>query len=194
MFPELEGYCSHVSPIGSSEFYTRQQVLAETLHELNASAYISEPGASALYYANISGSSWGLSERPLLLMLSPEVDDSGAVSPRISLLTPAFEATRAKLLPVAAKEISYPEWKEEVSPFEVAVSALPTLPAGAKIFVESYTRSFIVDGFQKAAPQTKVVAEPIEIRRIRERKSSSELEIMKCANAVRIQRIVIHLL
>lgn len=191
-FPELASYCSHVAPISSSEFYSRQLVLAETLHSLNASAYIAEPGASALYYANVSSSSWRLSERPLLLILSPEAADDGTITPRISLLTPSFEATRAKLLPIPAKEVLYPEWPEEVNPFDIAVGALPFLQDGAKVFVDGSIRNFIVDGMQKAAPQAKVLTAPVEIRRIRERKSSTELEIMKCANEVSYRYCLVH--
>lgn len=184
VFGELASYCSHVDPISTSEFYSRQQTLAEALFSMNASAYIAEPGASALYYANVSSSSWSLSERPLLLLLSPNIEDDGTVTPQISLLTPSFEATRAKLLPLPAKEVSYPEWPEEVDPFGVAVRALPPLHDGAKIFVDGSIRNFIVDGMQKAAPQANVLTAPVEIRSIRERKSATELEIMKCANEV----------
>lgn len=192
-FTELASYCSHVAPISSSEFYSRQLALAEVLHSLNASAYIAEPGASALYYANVSSSSWRLSERPLLLILSPEASDDGTITPRISLLTPSFEATRAKLLPIPAKEVLYTQWPEEVNPFDVAVGALPSLQDGAKVFVDGSIRNFIVDGMQKAAPQAKVVTAPVEIRRIRERKSSTELEIMKCANEVSCRFHFIHI-
>jgi hypothetical protein len=39
--------------------------------------YIAEPGASAAYFVNISGSTWGLSERPFLLIIMPEDGGDG---------------------------------------------------------------------------------------------------------------------
>ena len=90
-FLHLAGHCAHVTPVSSLEFLARQQALAETLYSLNASAYIAEPGPSAHYYANIS--TWGLSERPLLLIISPQLDGT-TVKPNVSILTPYFEKTR----------------------------------------------------------------------------------------------------
>ena len=98
--PSIGPYCSHLAPISAEEFTARQNALARTLVDLHASAYIAEPGASTQYFANYSN--WGLSERPLLLIITP--DQSGEeVKAKVSVLTPAFEAVRAKQsLPVAS--------------------------------------------------------------------------------------------
>ncbi|KZT68185.1 Creatinase/aminopeptidase [Daedalea quercina L-15889] len=181
-FSHLAEHCAHISPVSTSSFLQRQQALAQSLHELNASAYIAEPGASAAYFANLSQSQWHLSERPLLLIISPDVDSSEQVHARVSILTPSFEATRAKLLSIPSQdEVTYPSWPEDVSPFEVAVSAVPQLKEGT-IFVDGMMRSFVLDGLQKAATESNVLTAPVEIRRLRERKSAEELEIMKCVN------------
>ncbi|KZT11274.1 peptidase M24 [Laetiporus sulphureus 93-53] len=188
-FSHLADHCAHISPIPASSFVQRQQALAETLHSLNASAYIAEPGASAGYFANLSEAQWFLSERPLLLIISPEVDAEEQVKARVSILTPAFEATRAKLLSIpSASDISYPTWSEDMDPYDVALSAIPHLREGT-IFVDGMLRSFVADGLQKASPEFKVTLAPIEIRRLRERKSEEELEIMKCVNEVTVLAI-----
>ncbi|KAH9934675.1 peptidase M24 [Fomitopsis serialis] len=188
-FSHLAEHCAHISPIPTSSFLQRQQALAQTLHQLNASAYIAEPGASAAYFANLSASHWHLSERPLLLIVSPRLDSHDQVHAQVSILTPAFEATRAKLLSIpSSDEISYPSWSEDVDPFEVAVSAVPLLKEGT-IYVDGMTRSFVLDGLQKAAAQSNVLTAPVEIRRLRERKSTEELEIMKCVNEVTLLAI-----
>ncbi|KII88686.1 hypothetical protein PLICRDRAFT_111447 [Plicaturopsis crispa FD-325 SS-3] len=188
-FAHLGAHCAHTVPIGASEFHQRQASLAKTLHALNASAYIAEPGASAQFYGNISGSHWHLSERPLLLIISPQEVD-GQVEARVSILTPSFEATRAKLLPVPAESVTYAEWPEDANPYEVAMAAVPGLSQdGGKIFVDGMTRTFVVDGFAKAAPDSLVASAPIEIRRLRERKSPAELELMKCANEATVLAI-----
>ena len=180
-FSHLAEHCASVLPISEAEILQRQQKLAETLYAQNASAFVAEPGANTLYYANISGGSWHLSERPLLLIISPKVEENGEISASVSVLTPAFEATRARLLPVVANSVVYPQWPEDVSPYEVMIASLA--PEGT-IYVDGYMRHFIVDGLQKAAPGVAVSYAPVEIRQLRERKSPAELEIMKCAHEV----------
>lgn len=102
----------------------------------------------------------------------------------MSILTPSFEATRAKLLPIPSlSNITYPEWPEHADPYVAALSVISKTSKGP-IYVDGATRLFIVDGLQKAAPFTTVQSAPVEIRRLRERKSKEELEIMKCANEV----------
>ncbi|KAI0313629.1 Creatinase/aminopeptidase [Amylostereum chailletii] len=181
----LSSHCAHVPPISAAEILQRQKTLAETLHALNASAFVAEPGANTMYYANVSGSAWHLSERPLLLLIAPTVGEDGAVEAAVSVLTPAFEATRARTLPVVAKSVAYPAWAEEVDPYAVALDALPG--AAGTIFADGNVRHFIVDGLQKAATEgVEVTHAPVEVRQLRERKSSAELEIMKCANEVTV--------
>ncbi|PBK87490.1 peptidase M24 [Armillaria gallica] len=140
-------HCSHLGPLPASEFHARLSTLGETLTALNASAYIAEPGASALYYANVSSSHWHLSERPLLLIVD--------ASARVTVLTPKFEGTRARLL---------------------------SIPSDVEVFVDGSIRHFIVDGLRTAFPKATVVAAPTGIRQLRERKSEGELELLKCAN------------
>ena len=152
---------------------------------MGASAYIAEPGANAGYYANISGSHWGLSERPLLLIITPEKKTTG-ISGKVSILTPTFEATRARLLPIPSNdEIAFPEWPEDVNPYEVAISVIPALKDGSgAIYVDGSMRQFVVDGLQQAAGENKVQSAPIEVRRLRERKTEEELQILRCVNEV----------
>jgi len=189
-FSHLPTHCARIAPIPASSYYDRQQRLAEVLHSLGASAYIAEPGASAAYFANISSSNWHLSERPLLLIIQPQRDDSGQVHANITVLTPSFEATRAKLMPLqSASNISWPEWQEEVDPYAVAISSISSKEYGGTIFVDGSTRHFIVDGLRNAASHVKVASAPIEIRRLRERKSKEEIEILKCANEATVLAI-----
>lgn len=180
-FTHLRAHCAHVPPIAASEFHQRQTALAETLYSSNAAAYIAEPGANALFFGNISQTAWHLSERPLLLIVSP-VPDSGRVQAKITVLTPKFEATRAKLLQIPAPNVSYVEWAEDEDPYQIAVSALSL--SGGTVFVAESSRLFISDGIKAAAPNSKVVSAPQSIRSLRERKSSAEVALLRCANEV----------
>ncbi|KAH0830408.1 peptidase M24, structural domain-containing protein [Lanmaoa asiatica] len=183
----LAAHCKDAQPIHTTEFLERQRQLAHALHALNGSAYVAEPGASALFFGNISGASWGLSERPLLLIVSPLVDQ-GEVSAQVSVLTPSFEADRARLLNVPGVDVTYMAWQEDEDPYTVAVEALSTSGRGP-IYVDGMTRHFIVDGFEKAAPGLSVLSAPLAITSLRERKSPSEIALLKCASEVTVLAI-----
>ncbi|KAJ7724070.1 Creatinase/aminopeptidase [Mycena maculata] len=184
--PVVPKHCEYLDPITATEFQARQNNLAKTLVQLNASAYIAEPGASSLFYGNISKSDWGLSERPLLLLITPQhVGDE--VEAKISILTPVFEAPRAKRLPISSQDVTFIEWAEESNPYEHAMSILSDAPGS--VFVDGYIRNFIVDGLQEAHPAAKVSSAPYKIKRLRERKSPAEIELLKCVNEATVLSI-----
>jgi hypothetical protein len=74
--PRLTTHCASTPPIRHSEYLTRQTSLAKTLHSLGAKAYIAEPGGNTQFFANFSKAQWTLSERPLLLVISPLTKES----------------------------------------------------------------------------------------------------------------------
>ncbi|KAG6889705.1 hypothetical protein C0992_004334, partial [Termitomyces sp. T32_za158] len=93
-----------------------------------------------------------------------------------------FESTRARSLLVPSESaIDYIEWAEDANPYKRASSAFPH--AGT-IFVDNSIRKFIADGFGSALPHATILSAPQEIRQLRERKSSAEIGLMKCANEV----------
>jgi len=98
---------------------------------------------------------------------------------KISVLTPKFEATRAKGLPIPS-EVQYIEWPEDANPYELAATAFSSTTG--TIFVDNSIRKFISDGLQSALPNATILSAPEEITELRERKSTSELDILKCAN------------
>ncbi|KAL0580781.1 hypothetical protein V5O48_001246 [Marasmius crinis-equi] len=179
-FSDLPDHCADVPPIQANEFEQRQNNLAKALHDLNASAYITEPGASGIYFANVSSTQWHLSERPLLFVFIPEAAGKESVRMKLTILAPKFEQTRAKLLPVPFDNIEYIVWPEEQSPYEVLINA--TNLSEGNIYVDAGTRYFIVDGLQKAYKNGEVSIAPSEVAELRERKSANEIALMKCAN------------
>ena len=160
----------------------RQHKLAQALHQLNASAYIAEPGASAQFFGNISGASWTLSERPLLLIVSPVIQGDQLV-PKVTVLVPYFEETRAKQLRIPGADVTYAPWKEDEDSFIIGAKSI-FLSTGSRIYVDGMIRHFIVDGLQNAAPGTDVGLAPPEITSLRSRKSPTELALLQCANEV----------
>ncbi|KAF8636601.1 hypothetical protein AX17_003411 [Amanita inopinata Kibby_2008] len=156
-------------------------MLAEQLHALNASAYIAEPGSNAQYYGNISNSDWKLSERPLLLVITPSTMHS-VVGAQVTILTPKFEALRARSLQIPSNStVQFIEWAEEVDPYNQLSSTVLSDASGA-IHVDESIRHFVVDGLQRAFPHISVTSAPPNISQLRERKSKAEIEILKCAN------------
>lgn len=186
----LADHCKHLQPIPESEIVARQHALAQALHRLHASAYVAEPGGSALFFGNISSEAWPLSERPLLLVVSP-VERGDDVVPKVIVLTPYFEESRARSLSFPGVDVVYVPWREDEDPYAVGVGALPVSGRGP-IYVDGMTRHFIVDGLQKAAPGARVALAPVEITSLRERKSTEELALLSCVNEVGISVALIY--
>lgn len=179
---ELGEHCAHIQPIGAEEFYTRQQALANVLHDKENAVYVAEPGAFAQYFGNISQKDWSLSERPLLFVVSPETSGP-EVKPRLTIVTPTFEADRAHLLTVPSEfNVTFTQWDEDANPY---VAAMNAFVGDGPVFVDSAMRKFVADGLEEAASGREVLTAPKEVTTIRERKSEAELEILRCANEVR---------
>lgn len=149
---------------------------------------MAEPGANAFYFSNISSSMWHLSERPLLLILSPSTGNSSHTTgtPGITILTPTFEATRAKLLNIpSASDVNFIQWPEDQSPFQVLAK---NSRHGLKtIHVDEKMRAFVWAGLRDAFPDVDVKIASQSIKSLRESKSPAEIDLMRCANEVSIQ-------
>ncbi|GJJ12267.1 hypothetical protein Clacol_006508 [Clathrus columnatus] len=184
----FRNYCDSIPPISSEEFHARQNALARELHISNASAYIAEPGANALYFGNISQASWHLSERPLLLIISPTISNA-TIEAKLTILTPKFEASRARMLNVPGTSVEFIEWAEDEDPYVKALSAFPQGLDNRTIFLSESTRLFVRDGLQSAASATDVLSAPYSIRVLRERKSSTEIALLRCVNEVTLLAI-----
>lgn len=156
----------------------------DALSKLGVSAYVAEPGPNALYYANLSQRSWYTSERPLLLAIKPEFNpENNKIDAKLFILTPKFEAARAKLLSIPSlRDVTFIEWAEAEDPFAVLARHID-LSKG--VVGDEMMRYFVVSGMAKQI--SKVVPFPPELRQIREQKSAAELRILSCANEVYIR-------
>ncbi|KAI8384301.1 peptidase M24, structural domain-containing protein [Radiomyces spectabilis] len=179
-FASLKDYCNHVQPIQPLEYVSRQKKLAETLKREGARAFIMEPGATMSYYTNID---WSLSERPFLVIL--RIDDDLPTGLNMTIVTPAFEATRARENLDQAKlppqiEPSIVEWREEDSPYDAVGTVLNETIH--KVFMETDVRLFIFDGVSKVLGNDAVEVSSKAIRTLRMVKSKAELDILRCVN------------
>lgn len=180
-----------------ASYLRRQRRLAHTLLSLDASAYIVEPSPSALYFFNVSSLDWHLSERPFLLALVPLPGSSiasaedGEADFEVFVVTPSFEKTRAQTqLHLALPEddsVTWLPWEEAQDPFEALAAH-----AGAKIYLDHDMRvgmfGDLQTSFERVVGSGKVEVLPAarEIRAIRERKDQEELDLLRCANEVRL--------
>lgn len=167
--------------------------------------YVLEPGMSSFYYTGIGSEQWRASERPFLFVIrAGDSDGNTKNGPVLSILTPNFEAPRAKLLNLPgldkSGEVECIEWKEEENWAEVLLRHLEgtteeKATSTLKIHFDPAVRSFISAGIAHAAMNAKVVngntcvlldvADP-RILSVRERKSAEEIAVLKCANEVRL--------
>ncbi|KAJ9102514.1 hypothetical protein QFC21_002914 [Naganishia friedmannii] len=168
-----------------------------------------EPGASSTYYTGISGHDWHISERPFLLLIEyRKVANSQESVPILTVLTPAFEASRAKLLDLPGiekdTEVNFVEWKEEEDWAQVLVRHLDRRDgstaqgaAGLHLHFDPAVRTFIPAGIARAAASAQIedhvdlsvdVADP-RILSVRERKSAEEIAVLKCGNELTLEAI-----
>ncbi|KAG8984572.1 hypothetical protein FRB93_006417 [Tulasnella sp. JGI-2019a] len=191
----FRSHCANIPAITTSEFHLRQTKLSEALSSNHLSAFISEPGPSAQYFANISSSSWYKSERPLLLVVLSQPTETDRESdplspPKMLLLTPKFEASRAKQLAIpatAAQKLEFVEWAEDEDPYQVLYDKIFSLDTrnhrNRKIVIDDQTRLFVAQGLSRAGFQFGQEV-PEDVARLRERKSDAELNILRCINEV----------
>lgn len=129
-----------------------------------------------------------MSERPFLLLISP-LTSNATIRAKITILTPKFEATRAKLLNIAGEDVELVDWAEDEDPYLKALSSLPEGSENSLILLSESTRLFIRDGLQSAAPSANVQSAPYSIRVLRERKSPTEIALLRCVNEVTLLAI-----
>lgn len=211
--------CGSLPPFSSSVHRERISRVRTILREIHndsfasipaGEVYILEPGASSFYYTGIGSDQWHASERPFLFIISHRQDVGNVKEgPVLSILTPAFEAPRAKLLNLPGLdkdgEVEFIEWREEENWAEVLLRHLQETQGGnraegeeisssLRVHFDPAVRSFISAGIAHAATNADIqnintrivtdVADP-RILSVRERKSPEEIAVLKCANEVR---------
>lgn len=156
-------------------------------------AYIAEPGSSAAYYLGaFAASQWKASERPFLVAITPSDDGEGA---KVTLLTPAFEEGRARLIALpdeVSSLVTFVPWVESASPYATLLSHLDV----DGFVLDAQVREFVAEGLRAAAAHAAVsttslavAAAQERVRRIRQVKDTHEVSLMRCANAFTLHAI-----
>jgi len=171
----LEG----VAPISRDECLARQGELAEVLGREGVDAFVAEPGGTSQYYVNVSSGVWDLTERPFLLVVTPE---------DLFFLAPLFEVSRAKTLNIVANETKFVTWAEGAPTLKVLLTVdaspyktlLKKLPPKSKVMVDDNVRSFISQNL--IAQGASVLPQSPNVAAIRETKSAAEITILKAVS------------
>ncbi|KAF9435956.1 hypothetical protein BGZ76_005148 [Entomortierella beljakovae] len=205
-FSHLKGSCDHVAPIGPAEFQERQNSLSHLLVQHKASAYIAEPGANMRYFSSIN---WSQSERPFLLIVQAALDKHNKVVTKITIVAPAFEASRAKQYVLPGADVTIRTWEEGGSAFRVVRQVLdipvtdeendddvngkkkPKPKDPETVYIDPDMRQFVSFGIANEIESSSRSVEIADhsIALLRMRKSSQEVEILKCVSQTSVKVI-----
>ncbi|ORX44792.1 Creatinase/aminopeptidase, partial [Hesseltinella vesiculosa] len=183
----------NIHMVAPQDFVKRHENLARTLqNDDDAFAYVMEPSATMLYFANIG---WSRTERPFVIIYS--LDDTSATGVAMTIVTPMFEATRAQEQLIKAKlpsdvPVEVVTWIEHESPYETILSVLESKQRRAgqsktKVYVEATTRLFVAKGISDAIPASSSLATAVAsqaIQQLRMVKTPVEVDLMRCAARV----------
>nr|XP_031863934.1 uncharacterized protein CI109_000578 [Kwoniella shandongensis]KAA5531006.1 hypothetical protein CI109_000578 [Kwoniella shandongensis] len=196
--PSFVAECNALLKAPSHTYTKRIESLVRALPP--STGWIAEPGPSAEYFlGGFASSDWWLSERPFLIHISASASSASSVEPTITLLTPAFEALRASLMPLPEEiksKVNWVEWKENQSPYSVLADSVGE---GARRFVsDGLVRHFIGDGLRDVMEEEKDAKVVQGVKEIRERKDKREVGLLRCANqftlhAIRKTRAQMHI-
>ncbi|KAF9188191.1 hypothetical protein BGZ50_001489 [Haplosporangium sp. Z 11] len=205
-YGHLRGACNHVKPISVAEYEERQINLSRLLVDLEAAAYIAEPGTNMKYFSNVR---WSQSERPFLLIVQARRDKTDQVLTKTTIVAPAFEASRARQGLIPGLSISIKTWEEGASAYEAVREVLDTPWAGPddneegrifggkkpkeyeQIYVDPDMRQFVSHGLTIALESStrKVTIANRAIALLRMQKTAHEVEILKCVSQTTVNVI-----
>jgi Xaa-Pro dipeptidase len=169
-FAALAGFCAGVEPITATEHEQRIERVRARLADAKQAALIVEAGVDMRYFG---GPGWGLSERPLLLVI-PRAGEP-------TLIGPAFEHGTLEARQGALR-FAIRTWHEHESPYAVVRKTLDDAKLGKRdtIAIGSSMRSFVADGLRDGDCKLASGADAIEVcRRV---KSTAELSLLRRAN------------
>jgi Xaa-Pro dipeptidase len=170
-FAALAGFCAGVEPITATEHEQRIERVRARLVDAGQGALIVEAGVDMRYFG---GPGWGLSERPLLLVI-PRAGEP-------TLIGPAFEhgTLEAKQ---GALRFAIRTWHEHESPYAVVRKTLDDAKLGRRdaIAIGSSMRSFVADGLRNDGG-CKLGSGAVAIESCRRCKSTAELSLLRRAN------------
>jgi Xaa-Pro dipeptidase len=165
---------SGVVPIAASERQDRIERARRLMTDHELDAILLEPGTSLSYFTGVS---WGLSERPFLVIMPARGDPA--------VICPAFEEARARERVSQPAEVRV--WQEDESPYALVAGVLrDRRVVSGRVGMESQVRFFVADGVRSAgAAAAYVSADPVTVG-CRMIKTAAELALMQRASDITI--------
>ncbi|KAI6887342.1 Creatinase/aminopeptidase [Hortaea werneckii] len=186
-------FLDSAEPIHISEFVARRDNLARALHATSVPAFVMEPGYTSQYYANLSQfdwEPWEPEERPMLVIVQPQLSSSGEVVAKTSILAPAFEVGRVRMLgiPGFTELDQVIGWEEHWDPYEtLRKSGLFTEDGDVLLMMDEEIRDYIVRGLDRSGFET--VGLGGEAEAVRQVKSPREVELLRAVNTGTVEAV-----
>ncbi|KAI7634611.1 Creatinase/aminopeptidase, partial [Hortaea werneckii] len=186
-------FLDSAEPIHTSEFVARRDNLARALHATSVPAFVMEPGYTSQYYANLSQfdwEPWEPEERPMLIIVQPQLSDSGEIVARTSILAPAFEVGRVRMLgiPGFTEGDRVIGWEEHWDPYKtLRKSGLFTEDGDVLLMMDEEIRDYIVRGLDRSGFET--VGLGGEVEAVRQVKSPQEVELLRAVNTGTVEAV-----
>lgn len=145
------------------------------------------------YYGNISQvdwEPWEPEERPFLMLILPQEDESGEVTAKTAFLSPHFEEGRVRMLgiPSREEELDIVIWEEHWNPYTTLLESRlfegkdePVLMADEEI------RDYIIRGLVNNGFKSVGLSPEAEL--VRQTKSPAEVELLKAVNTGTVQAV-----
>ncbi|KAJ6043036.1 uncharacterized protein N7446_001232 [Penicillium canescens] len=183
----------NASPITLADFEERRDRLANALVAEDADAFVVEPGYTFKYYGNVSQPEWEVwepEERPFLMVVRPQEDETGTVRANTTFLCPSFEAERARLLGMPFSDsIQIVPWEEHWNPYRTLQQAnvFSGLQRPPRLMVDEEMRDFIQRGL--ATVGFDVVGLKGKVEEVRQIKSDKEVDILRAVNTGTVEAV-----
>ncbi|SAL98915.1 hypothetical protein [Absidia glauca] len=180
---DAKGCVDGLPRVPGEQYIDRQNRLFDTMQQEGVFAYVMEPSSTFLYYTNLT---WTRTERPFLVVFT---DDR-----QMTIITPAFEATRAKEQWIKANlpagiNPSMVEWVEHGSAFDTVRDVLKSHHSQSQaIQIEPTTRYFIAEGIRASVDHSVHIASQT-LQQLRMVKTQEEIAIIQCTNRISVRAI-----
>ena len=129
-------------------------------------------------------------ERPFLMVVRPQEDETGTVKANTTFLCPSFEAERARLLGMPFSDsIQIVPWEEHWNPYRTLQQAnvFSGLQRPPRLMVDEEMRDFIQRGL--ATVGFDVVGLKGKVEEVRQIKSEKEVDILRAVNTGTVEAV-----
>ncbi|KAL6875249.1 Prolidase/Aminopeptidase P-like protein [Trichoderma novae-zelandiae] len=179
-------FLNGAQPIQAAEFLVRRDRLAQALAANKVDAFVLEPGYTFQYYGNVSQQDWEPwepEERPLLMLIMPQISPDGSVSAKTAFLSPHFEEGRVRMLGIpspADAELDIVVWEEHWNPYTTLLHSRLFAGEAPTLMVDEEMRDYIVRGLAAAGFRTVGLSPEAEL--VRQQKTAAEVALLRAVN------------